>query len=199
MELANGYAISLALPGDIPALQQVDLAASRLFANTGLIEEEGGPLPIPEAPLLQGINTRLLFKLTCPSGQPVGFVLASKRRPDLYLDQVSVDPEHGKRGLGAALVRRIISEADHQRFRGVTLSTFRDVAWNGPFYTRLGFAELPRYRMKGWMRALEMIQSETMDVSLRCFMRRPGAWDRHWIRRMPMHRVKTDISYKTDP
>ena len=28
-------------------------------------------------------------------------------------------------------------------YRQVTLTTFRDVAWNAPFYARCGFRELP--------------------------------------------------------
>lgn len=178
----DAYGLRTATRDDIAQLQSVDLAASQLFEPTGLITEEDGPVPIPAHALNDGINNGLLFVVTDPFAEPVGFVLASQKGPDLYLDQVSVNPAHGKRGLGAILVQRIIMEADARRKRGVILSTFRDLPWNGPFYRKLGFEEIPKTRLKPWMKALEKIQSETMDVSLRCFMRRPGTWDRRWFR-----------------
>ncbi len=182
-DMPDGYAIRLAIDSDLPALQEVDLDASRLFEPTGLIVEEDGPTAIPLTNLMMGLDQKLLFVVTSPFGDAVGFALASERKPDLYLDQISVSLAHGKRGLGAALLYRIIEEADRRGLSGVVLSTFRDLPWNGPFYARHGFVELPQSRLKGWMRALEKIQSESMDVSLRCFMRRPGAQDGKWIRR----------------
>lgn len=181
MTLPEGYTLRAAQTGDLADLQRVDIAASRLFEPTGLIQETGGPTAIPGEALAAGLSSGLLFVITDPFEQPVGFALARVKSPDLYLDQVSVDPAHGKRGIGAALLSRIIEEADARRLKGVVLSTFRDLAWNGPFYRKHGFVELPRHKVKSWMKALEDIQSQTMDVSLRCFMRRPGAWDRRWF------------------
>ena len=182
-DLTDGYTIRLARLSDFDAIQAVDLAASTLFDATDLIDEgPDGPTPIPLDALKAGFRAGLLFVATDPSDAPVGFVLNRKISPDLYLEQISVDPAHGRRGLGRALVNRSVTLADDLRLRGVLLSTFRDLAWNGPFYASLGFHEVPRKRMKPWMLALEHIQAETMDVSLRCFMRRPGTWNRHWIR-----------------
>lgn len=181
MTLPDGYRLRAAQTSDLADLQKVDLAASRLFEPTGLIHEVGGPVPIPGEVLASGLSSDLLFVTTDPFGAAVGFSLARVKGNDLYLDQISVDPAHGKRGLGAALLTRIIEEADTRRLKGVILSTFRDLEWNGPFYRKFGFVELPRSKVKRWMKDLEKIQAETMDVSLRCFMRRPGAWDRRWF------------------
>ena len=46
------------------------------------------------------------------------------------------------RGLGAALVRAVCETARARGHRAVTLTTFRGVAWNAPFYERLGFRAL---------------------------------------------------------
>ena len=45
-------------------------------------------------------------------------------------------------GVGAVLLRACLVDAANSGFRAVTLTTFRDVAWNGPFYSRIGFAEV---------------------------------------------------------
>jgi GNAT superfamily N-acetyltransferase len=55
---------------------------------------------------------------------------------------VDVLPQHGRRGLGTRLVREVLSFTTARR-RAVTLSTFRDIPWNSPFYARLGFRVLP--------------------------------------------------------
>lgn len=169
---------------EIPVLQDIDLAASALFEPTGLIDEgPDGPQPIPEKNLAEGIKSRnLTLAEFTPDNRPVGFALCRQVRPDLYLDQISVHPEFGRRGLGGRLLNAVISHGDALSLRGVVLSTFRDLKWNGPFYAAHGFEEIPRHQMKTWMFDLEALQAESMDVSLRCFMRRPGKAHKNWLR-----------------
>src|SRR5262249_25990398 len=45
-------------------------------------------------------------------------------------------------GIGRRLVDTVCDWAKAQGFSAITLSTFRDVPWNGPFYERLGFRSL---------------------------------------------------------
>ncbi|MCR4267492.1 GNAT family N-acetyltransferase [Nitratireductor sp. ZSWI3] len=73
---------------------------------------------------------------------PVGFAIAGPVGAFLHLKELSVDPAHGRRGLGAALLAAAIAESRALRFAGVSLSTFRDVPFNAPFYARHGFVEL---------------------------------------------------------
>jgi GNAT superfamily N-acetyltransferase len=60
-----------------------------------------------------------------------------------HLDELDVDPSHGRRGLGTALVRTVCDWAAASGYSGLTLTTFRGVPWNLPFYARLGFTEVP--------------------------------------------------------
>jgi GNAT superfamily N-acetyltransferase len=76
---------------------------------------------------------------------PVGFALVEMLADDLpHLDEVDVEPTHGRRGLGTALVRAVCEWATASGFSMLTLTTFRAVPWNLPFYARLGFVEIPR-------------------------------------------------------
>ena len=76
---------------------------------------------------------------------PVGFALVEMLADDLpHLDEVDVEPSHGRRGLGAALVQAACEWATASGFSMLTLTTFRGVPWNLPFYARLGFVEVPR-------------------------------------------------------
>ena len=58
----------------------------------------------------------------------------------------------------------------------LTLSTFRSVPWNAPYYARLGFAELPAAELTPGL--TEILAAETafgLDPAERVFMRRPVA------------------------
>ena len=52
-------------------------------------------------------------------------------------------PEHGRQGLGTRLVSAVCDWARVAALEGVTLTTFRAVPFNMPFYAKLGFREIP--------------------------------------------------------
>ncbi len=173
--LPRGYGIGLASIGEIEALIAVDLAAGQLFAPTGLLSPEQIMDHVPRSVLAEAIEAGHVLVVR-QGPQPAGFAMTSAREGSLYLDQIGVDPSHGRKGLGRALIAGVVQRARRDKMRRVTLSTFRDVAWNGPFYRRLGFRELPRGRMTGWMKELESLQARSMDVTKRCFMEKRVGW-----------------------
>jgi GNAT superfamily N-acetyltransferase len=64
--------------------------------------------------------------------------------PDLpHLEELDVHPHHGRRGIGAALVRAACDWAARSGHATLTLTTFRDLPFNMPFYAKLGFQEVP--------------------------------------------------------
>ena len=160
---------------EVGELQNIDLASATLFRGTGLIDfgPSGEPQePIPEDRLRKGFGDGLVWAAVDDREELVGFALCSDRGEDLYLDQLSVLPRHGRRGLGSRLVRRVLAEAETRSHRRVSLSTFRKVPWNGPFYRKLGFRETPVWRLAPWQLEIRELQKLTMDVRLRCFMHR---------------------------
>lgn len=84
-----------------------------------------------------------VFVAVAPNGGPVGYAAATPLDGFLHLAELSVDPDHGRIGIGAALVEAVAALADRRGLPGVTLTTFRDIPFNAPFYARLGFVELP--------------------------------------------------------
>lgn len=174
-ETAPQYRVRPARGNEIGELQNIDLASATLFRGTGLIDF--GPLgeptqPIPEDRLRKAFGDNLIWVAVDHMEEIVGFALCSDRQDDLYLDQLSVLPRHGRQGLGTRLVRRCLQEAEARAFKRVSLSTFRKVPWNGPFYKKLGFREVPVWRLKHWQAEIRELQKITMDVRLRCFMQR---------------------------
>jgi N-acetylglutamate synthase-like GNAT family acetyltransferase len=83
-----------------------------------------------------------------------------------------VHPEHGRRGIGAALVGRACEWAREQALACVTLTTFRDIPWNAPFYRQLGFEELPSDRWDDELRERVAEEAESgLDPDARLVMR----------------------------
>ncbi|MDF2231878.1 GNAT family N-acetyltransferase [Albimonas sp. CAU 1670] len=77
--------------------------------------------------------------------QVVGFAILE---PDaasgtLHLAELDVAPRFQRRGLARALIERAMLRTAERGLAALTLTTFRNVAWNAPLYERLGFAALP--------------------------------------------------------
>ncbi|MEM9739893.1 MAG: GNAT family N-acetyltransferase [Pseudomonadota bacterium] len=175
--LPDGYSITRADRTDVTALIEVNVASDTLFAETGLIKPEDLGDHIPETIFKQAIEAREVYVMRHGADStPVGFTLTSVRGGTLYLDQICLHPEHGRKGLGRSLMERIKADADDRGFKWLTLSTFRDVPWNGPFYRSLGFREIAPAKLTDWMKDLEAAQAVSLDISKRCFMRKRLRW-----------------------
>src|SRR5262245_36025329 len=136
------YEISVARPADLPRLAAIELAAARLLvghAPESVLAETTSEYELARA---QG-DGRLWVALT--DDRPVGFAHVELLEPGAaHLEEIDVHPDHGRRGLGRRLVTAVCEWATTQGYGSVTLTTFRDVPWNMPFYARLGFADIPR-------------------------------------------------------
>ncbi len=75
------------------------------------------------------------------TGTIVGFVHVLESGEIAHLEQISVLPEHGRRGYGRRLLEAAMDEARSRGFERLTLRTYADVPWNAPFYAGLGFVE----------------------------------------------------------
>ncbi len=136
--LPSAYRIRKARPSDFPLLQEVERVAGRLFAEVGL-----GGITDDDTTSIQDFteceHEGLLWVAVTANDLPVGFAYVEIVAGQPHLDELDVHPDHGRRGIGAALVETVIDWARANAYTGVTLTTFRDVPWNMPFYARLGF------------------------------------------------------------
>lgn len=113
------------------------------------------------------------------SDAPVGFAYVQDLDDCTHITQISVVPEVQGQGAGTGLLDAIAAAAKRQNKRGVTLTTFRDVPWNAPFYARRGFHILDHAEMGPGLRAT--FAKDVAHVSrwgTRCAMGRffaPGA------------------------
>lgn len=138
--IVAGPAIRRAGESDLPYLTDIERRADELFSEIGR-----GPFPsAPNTPA--DLRTAAVVLVgerwsgePVTGSPPVGYARLDEVDGCAHLEQLSVDPEHQHRGHGTALVRAALDWARERSYPAMTLCTFRDVAWNGPFYARLGF------------------------------------------------------------
>ena len=106
-------------------------------------------------------------------GSIIGFAVAWVVDGEGHLDELAVAPAHGRRGVGRALVDAVVAWTRAQGLASITLTTFRDVPWNGPYYEKLGFHVVSN--LKPALQALIDEQATWgLEPSLRVVMRRSG-------------------------
>jgi GNAT superfamily N-acetyltransferase len=119
-------------PADLALLPAVEAAADRRFVPLGITD-----LPPPATAAERARAWRVLVV-----GRPVsGLAVLGRVDGDVHLEQLSVHPAHGGRGLGAALLAAAVAAARAVGAPRVTLTTYADVSWNAPWYARQGFVE----------------------------------------------------------
>ncbi|NYD41275.1 GNAT family N-acetyltransferase [Nocardioides panaciterrulae] len=166
--------IRLARPSDLRHLAAVEDSGAPLFE-----ELFGAALaPVLVEPARSGRDRDLdgIFLLVAEetgSGTVVGFAHVREVEGHAHLEQLSVRPEHGRRGTGAALVAAAEEEARWLGYDELSLCTYREVPWNGPFYRRLGYREAGP--LAPWQQRLHDHEVELgLDVNgVRVVMARP--------------------------
>ena len=78
---------------------------------------------------------------------PVAFAIVEDLDANTHVDQLSLDPNWSRRGIGRSLLDHVTGLARAQGRPFVTLTTFVAVPWNTPYYRRLGFDEVPEDEM----------------------------------------------------
>lgn len=169
--MSDDYQIRLAELQDIPLLPEIERAAARLFAGLDLVQDLDDTRSIEELERAQKAGR--LWVAATASGQPVGFAMTIEVDGLAHLDELDVHPKHGRRGLGTALVVTVCEWAKGAGFKAITLSTFVNVAWNAPFYARLGFRNLSENELtKGLLHLREAEAGLGLPISKRVMMRR---------------------------
>ena len=107
----------------------------------------------------RGQQDGLLWVAVDHRDHPVGFALACEVGGNAHLDELDVDPRHGRQGLGRALVETVCEWASRAGYAAITLTTLSHIPWNAPFYEKLGFQILEPEALTPHLR--ELLQTET--------------------------------------
>ncbi|MGC1309876.1 MAG: GNAT family N-acetyltransferase [Phormidesmis sp.] len=158
------YKIRLAEAADVVFLPAIERAAAQQFLP--YLDWLGIP-----ASLMEGLTTPHFLSQAQADGrlwvaifhrkdaamaaaQPVGFIVTKFLSESCFVVELDVHPNYGQRGIGTALVEACCQSAQRRGFSQVTLTTFRKVPWNIPFYQRLGFEVLPEEKWSPEIKAI---------------------------------------------
>lgn len=120
-------------PDDLATLPELESRSGTLFRVAGL-ELPDDPMTIEE---LEAADTVLVV-----GDPPVGFATLEVVDGLGYLHQLSVLPGRMREGIGGRLIEAAVEWCRDQNLDALTLTTFRDVSFNGPYYERRGFVVL---------------------------------------------------------
>jgi GNAT superfamily N-acetyltransferase len=123
----------MARPEELPLLPALEEASDTLF-----LARQIGPLP-PPGTVEELRQAAVVLVVGDP---PQGFCRVDLVDGEAHLEQLAVHPDHGRHGLGRALVRAACAWAAAQGHHEITLATYRDIPWNSPFYASEGFVEV---------------------------------------------------------
>jgi GNAT superfamily N-acetyltransferase len=100
------------------------------------------------------------------------FLAAEPLEEELHIWELAVALDRQRLGIGRTLIQAAITAATRHGFRAVTLTTFADVAWNAPFYERVGFRRLASTELGPRLHAVLRREAEAgLPSDRRCAMR----------------------------
>lgn len=123
---------------DLARLEAIENAADERFQA---VFEPVDSLPAGAGEARAAMPGFVLVASERAGGEPVGFVHVLEADGLAHLEQLSVLPASGQRGLGTALLSAAMALAGSRGHSRMTLRTYADVPWNAPFYASHGFVE----------------------------------------------------------
>ncbi|MEN4921212.1 GNAT family N-acetyltransferase [Achromobacter spanius] len=164
-----------ARPEDAALLPAIEASAAHLFRTASGLEWIADDGVLPVATHLRLIAQGTVWVAQAPTGALCGFVDAEAFGDALHIWELAVDADHQRMGVGGLLMRQARLHSRAAGLAEVTLTTFRDLPWNAPWYARQGFCEAdapPGSRLADVLRAEA---GHGLPVQRRVAMRLPVA------------------------
>lgn len=135
--------IRAAVEADLDRIADLEVAAGQLFREIGLDEVADDPPP-GRSSLLRWLGRGELLVADLDEGpdprfHPAGYVVMGTVDGTAHLHQISVHPVAGRRGVGTRLLAAAQDWARSRSLTALTLTTYAEVPWNGPWYAAQGF------------------------------------------------------------
>ncbi|VEA72115.1 putative acetyltransferase [Serratia rubidaea] len=163
--------IRLAQPADIDAMMAAERSAAALFRQLpqwAFIADDDIMSAAQHAALIAEEGVWL-----AQDGAAIaGFIAVRRDGTEWHIAELSVAAEHQRRGIGRRLIVAVADCAGRQGVRQLTLTTFRNVPWNAPYYQRLGFEIIPTVALSPRLREQMAVEAEYgLPLGSRCAMK----------------------------
>ena len=138
---------------DLARLVEIERAAGEAFRSLDMhLVADDDPGTVEE--LAPYADDGRAFVAVDADDRPVGYLLLDLVDGNAHVEQVSVHPDNARRSIGRALIGQAASWAGARGLGALTLTTYVEVPWNGPYYERLGFRYLAADEETPGLRAL---------------------------------------------
>lgn len=135
--------VRLARPEDAARLPAIEMSAGAVFRTVPGLEWIADDAVMSEAEHRRFIGQGTAWVAQAHGAPLCGFLVAEIFSDELHLWELAVDAGCQRMGIGRRLMDAACGYAWGEGLSAVTLTTFRDLGWNGPWYARLGFREAP--------------------------------------------------------
>lgn len=157
---------------DIPLLGPVERSAAQLFRTVNLDYLATGPT-VPQTLLSAMARSNHLWVAVNETDQPIGFAAGEVLDGNFHIVEISVAQDSQGKGVGKALLAELMRQVKQEGFTAVTLTTYRSLPWNGPWYNRMGFSEVKVNEMgKEYAKIWDLETQHGHDMDLRCIMKK---------------------------
>lgn len=154
---------------DLKCLPDIQIASRGAFY--ALHHAEVLARPVMSEPLLRRTVSEGGAIVAVAGARLVGFGACERIEGMSHIHQMSVMPEHARRGIGSGILSGLIDVARGRGDESLTLITYADVSWNRPFYERHGFVEITHERAPAHLSSLLAEERRVgIDLSRRIMM-----------------------------
>lgn len=172
MQYASNLTFRVAAPHDAQAIRTIEFEAGQRFASVGMTGIADAP-PMALEIVKRKIDAQQIVVAAAADGGCVGFVMFEPQPACFYVQELDVLSSHAGQRIGAALIEQVAQRARAQQITQLTLSTYREVPWNAPYYRRLGFRDIEEADLDAVLIARRDAHiARGLDESKRVFMRR---------------------------
>ncbi|HEY2671539.1 MAG TPA: GNAT family N-acetyltransferase [Rugosimonospora sp.] len=123
---------------ELDVLRDIETAAGECFRDVGMpqiADDEPFPLDVLAGYQRAGRS----WVAVDGTDRPIAYLLTDPVDGNVHVEQVSVHPDHARRGVGRSLLDHAADRAAADGVRALTLTAFTEVPWNAPYYLRCGF------------------------------------------------------------
>lgn len=183
--MTNDVTIRAVTASDIDQICQIDTDASSKFASIPALADlaDGSHGPLEFSTVQHWLASGTVYAAEDEKDM-LGFTAVQPKDGILYIAELSVREIHQGRGLGTLLLEKVFkharqtSESIGSSVAKVSLTTYPDVPWNGPWYQKRGFEEVSAETLGSWH--VQKVQQDDEELARpgyrRCCMLREEAF-----------------------
>lgn len=154
---------------DLGTMQEISVEARSRYRGLVNFEHVAAAPPVAVQRFEQGTAVVAVSA----TGRVLGFALSRPLDRFLFLDNISTRADCQGHGIGNNLLHAVLNRAISMGYSGVTLTTFREPPWNGPWFRKFAFIPMPHDKIGPELLAVIAYQAKYLVPSTREALWRP--------------------------